>query len=52
MTAASDGPAYDRSKLIELFGDDAATLAEVERDFLETARDAEREIAGGKARKE
>ncbi len=37
-------PAYDRDKLVELFGDDAATLAEVEREFLETARTAEREI--------
>jgi HPt (histidine-containing phosphotransfer) domain-containing protein len=40
------GDAYDRSRLAELFGDDAATLAEVERDFLETARGAEAEIAG------
>jgi HPt (histidine-containing phosphotransfer) domain-containing protein len=46
MGGASDGPAYDRNKLVELFGDDAATLAEVERDFLETARGAEKEIAG------
>jgi HPt (histidine-containing phosphotransfer) domain-containing protein len=37
---------YDRSKLVELFGDDEATLAEVEREFLDTARVAEREIAG------
>jgi HPt (histidine-containing phosphotransfer) domain-containing protein len=37
--------AYDRSKLVELFGDDDATLAEVEREFLETARSAEKEIA-------
>lgn len=36
---------YDRTRLVELFGDDAATLAEVERDFLVTAREAEREIA-------
>ena len=36
--------AYDRDKLVELFGDDPATLAEVEREFLETARTAEREI--------
>jgi HPt (histidine-containing phosphotransfer) domain-containing protein len=36
--------AYDRDKLIELFGDDPATLAEVEREFLDTARTAEREI--------
>ena len=40
------GAAFDRSKLVELFGDDAATVAEVERDFLETARSAEKEIAG------
>ena len=37
--------AYDRAKLVELFGDDADTLAEVEREFLATARGAEREIA-------
>jgi HPt (histidine-containing phosphotransfer) domain-containing protein len=36
--------AYDRDKLVELFGDDPATLAEVEREFLETARTAAREI--------
>ena len=39
-------PAYDRDKLIELFGDDPRTLAEVEREFLETAREAAREIKG------
>jgi HPt (histidine-containing phosphotransfer) domain-containing protein len=38
--------AYDRAKLAELFGDDFRTLAEVEREFLETARAAEREITG------
>jgi HPt (histidine-containing phosphotransfer) domain-containing protein len=37
--------AYDRDKLVELFGNDPATLAEVEREFLDTARGAEREIA-------
>ena len=36
--------AYDRDKLVELFGDDPATLAEVEREFLDAARVAEREI--------
>jgi HPt (histidine-containing phosphotransfer) domain-containing protein len=36
--------AYDREKLVELFGDDPQTLAEVEREFLDTARGAEREI--------
>jgi HPt (histidine-containing phosphotransfer) domain-containing protein len=36
--------AYDRDRLVELFGDDPATLAEIEREFLDTARDAEREI--------
>jgi len=36
--------AYDRDKLVELFGDDPATLVEVEREFLDTARTAEREI--------
>jgi HPt (histidine-containing phosphotransfer) domain-containing protein len=40
------GAPYDRAKLVELFGDDAATLAEVERDFLDTARGAQREIEG------
>ena len=38
--------AYDRDKLVELFGDDPRTLAEVEREFFDTARDAEREITG------
>ena len=38
--------AYDRDRLVELFGDDPATLAEIERDFLDTAREAAREIAG------
>ncbi|MBX9945725.1 MAG: Hpt domain-containing protein [Reyranella sp.] len=38
--------AYDRDKLVELFGDDPKTLAEVEREFLSTARGAEREIVG------
>ena len=38
-------PAYDRARLVELFGDDPKTLAEVEHDFVKTARDAEREIA-------
>ncbi len=37
--------AYDRARLVELFGDDATTLAEVERDFLATAEGALREIA-------
>jgi HPt (histidine-containing phosphotransfer) domain-containing protein len=37
--------AYERHRLIELFGDDPATLAEIERDFLGTAREAVREIA-------
>jgi HPt (histidine-containing phosphotransfer) domain-containing protein len=44
MTDAYAPQAYDRDKLIELFGDDPATLAEVEREFLDTARVAEREI--------
>jgi HPt (histidine-containing phosphotransfer) domain-containing protein len=35
---------YDRTRLVELFGEDPATLAEVEREFLVTAREAEREI--------
>jgi len=44
----NQGPnqAYDRDKLVELFGDDPRTLAEVEREFLETAREAAREIKG------
>ena len=44
----TQGPhqAYDRDKLVELFGDDPRTLAEVEREFLETAREAAREIKG------
>jgi len=45
MSEASD-PAFDRAKLVELFGDDPATIAEVEREFLSTARVAEREIIG------
>lgn len=36
--------AYDRDKLVELFGDDPRTLAEVEREFLDTAREAARAI--------
>jgi HPt (histidine-containing phosphotransfer) domain-containing protein len=35
---------YDRQRLVELFGDDPSTLAEIEREFLDTARGAEREI--------
>ncbi len=45
MTQAVD-PAYDRERLVELFGNDPKTLAEVEREFAETAREAEREMAG------
>jgi HPt (histidine-containing phosphotransfer) domain-containing protein len=37
--------AYDRNKLVELFGNDPSTIAEVEREFFDTARDAAREIA-------
>ena len=37
--------AYDRDRLVELFGDDPMTLAEIEREFLDTAREAVREIA-------
>ena len=36
--------AYDRDRLVELFGDDGDTLAEVEREFLDGARAAQREI--------
>ncbi|MBU8877332.1 Hpt domain-containing protein [Reyranella sp. MMS21-HV4-11] len=38
--------AYDRGRLVELFGDDASTLAEIEREFLDTAREAAVEIRG------
>ena len=38
--------AYDRDRLVELFGDDCRTLADVEREFLDTVRTAEREITG------
>jgi HPt (histidine-containing phosphotransfer) domain-containing protein len=38
--------AYDRERLVELFGDDPTTLAEVEREFFDTAREAESEISG------
>ena len=37
---------YDRDRLVELFGDDPSTLAELEREFLDIARGAEREIRG------
>lgn len=37
--------AYDRAKLVELFGNDAGTIAEVEREFFDTAHDAAQEIA-------
>ena len=37
--------AYDRDKLVELFGNDPATIAAVEREFYDTARDVTREIA-------
>ncbi|MFN4014790.1 MAG: Hpt domain-containing protein [Reyranella sp.] len=38
--------AYDRNRLIELFGGDAATLAEIEREFLGTTWSAQEEIRG------
>ena len=38
--------AYDRDRLVELFGDDSGTLADVEREFLDMVRAAEREISG------
>ena len=44
MSKGAD-PAYDRARLVELFGDDPKTLAEVEHEFVKTARDAERELA-------
>jgi HPt (histidine-containing phosphotransfer) domain-containing protein len=37
--------AYDRDKLVELFGNDPGTIAAVEREFYDTARDVTREIA-------
>ena len=43
---ASRGQAYDRDKLVELFGDDPVTLAEVEREFLDTAATQPQEITG------
>ena len=36
--------AYDRDRLVELFGGDEATLAEIEREFLDLAWSAHREI--------
>lgn len=36
--------AYDRERLVELFGGDVATIAEIERDFLDSARSARKEI--------
>lgn len=39
-------PVYDRDRLVELFGDDPSALAEIEREFLDTVRSAEREIGG------
>jgi len=44
VSAGAD-PAYDRARLVELFGEDPKIIAEVEREFVETARGAEREIA-------
>lgn len=35
---------YDRARLVELFGEDPGTLADVERDFLDNARGIECEI--------
>jgi HPt (histidine-containing phosphotransfer) domain-containing protein len=37
-------PAYDRDRLVELFGNNPATIAEIEREFLDTARVVEKEI--------
>lgn len=45
MSQAVMTQAYDREKLVELFGSDPGTLAEVEREFLDTAREAALEIA-------
>jgi len=39
-------PGFDRARLVELFGEDAETIAEIEREFIETVRAAEREISG------
>lgn len=39
-------PAYDRDRLVELFGDDPEAIAGIEREFLDTARLAEHEIRG------
>ena len=46
MSEAIAIQAYDRGKLVELFGNDPGTLKEVEREFLDTAKGAEREIVG------
>ncbi|WP_289295521.1 Hpt domain-containing protein [uncultured Reyranella sp.] len=46
LRAGGVSQAYDRARLIELFGDDAAVVAEIEREFLDTAREAAREIGG------
>lgn len=45
MNQAASDFAYDHDKLVELFGDDPRTLKDVEREFLDTARVAAREIA-------
>ena len=37
--------AYDRGKLVELFGNDPATVAVIEREFFDTACEVAREIA-------
>jgi HPt (histidine-containing phosphotransfer) domain-containing protein len=43
-TTTMTPPAYDRARLVELFGNNPAIIAEVEREFLDTARVAEKEI--------
>ena len=44
MSETMPVPAYDHAKLVELFGNNPAIIAEVEREFLDTARGAEKEI--------
>jgi HPt (histidine-containing phosphotransfer) domain-containing protein len=44
MSETMTATAYDHARLVELFGNNPATIAEVEREFLDTARVAEKEI--------
>ena len=44
MSDTATVQAYDHARLVELFGDNPATIAEVAREVLDTARVAEKEI--------